>query len=365
MSSDFAYANDIRAAVMLRTPRTSRLLLLTFLVLLVCFLTWAHFAVLEEVKRGNGKVVPSRQIQVVQSLEGGIVGDILVQEGAVVQQGQSLMRIDDTKFASELGEIKARRAAMAARVARLDAEAKGRTEITFPDDAGQAAPAAVATETSVFKTRAQKLADDVDVLNQQITRLTQSSALLDRELALTRKLCEAMQGELSVSSQPGLGSEFAATLPLPALDPAQALEPLSGKVVAQCPAGSGLAELLQTWLPRWDLDYRRLDTDASLLGVELDVLVSDCPDCLVGLRQHLKDRPVLLVTAYGSFLEAELAQQLAPLRQLARPLSRATLHQALQQALRRPAIQPQRQLPGEAPEQFAARVLTRYEDRRA
>jgi len=81
--------------------------------------------------------------------------------------------------------------------------------------------------------------------------------------------------------------------------------------------------------------------------VELDVLVSDCPDCLVGLRQHLKDRPVLLVTAYGSFLEAELA----------RPLSRATLHQALQQALRRPAIQPQRQLPGEAPEQFAARVL--------
>ncbi|KRV75773.1 hybrid sensor histidine kinase/response regulator [Pseudomonas citronellolis] len=203
-----------------------------------------------------------------------------------------------------------------------------------------------------------------DALQRIFQPFTQADAGITRQfggtglgLALTRKLCEAMQGELSVSSQPGLGSEFAATLPLPALDPAQALEPLSGKVVAQCPAGSGLAELLQTWLPRWDLDYRRLDIDASLLGVELDVLVSDCPDCLVGLRQHLKDRPVLLVTAYGSFLEAELAQQLAPLRQLARPLSRATLHQALQQALRRPAIQPQRQLPGEAPEQFAARVL--------
>src|SRR5689334_9110315 len=190
MSTDFAYANDIRAATRLRTPRTSRMLLWTFVAMCVCFVTWAHFAVLEEVKRGNGKVVPSRQIQVVQSLEGGIVGDILVQEGAMVQQGQSLMRIDDTKFASELGEVRERRASMAARVARLDAEAKGCTELTFPDQIDQVAPAAVATEISVFKTRAQKLAQEIDVLNQQITRLTQTSGLLDRELTLTRKLYE-------------------------------------------------------------------------------------------------------------------------------------------------------------------------------
>ncbi len=190
MSTDFAYANDIRAAALLRTPRTSRMLLWAFLTLFATFLVWAHFAVLEEVKRGNGKVVPSRQMQVLQSLEGGIVGDILVQEGAVVQQGESLMRIDDTKFASEFGEIRERRAAMAARVARLDAEARGRTEITFPEDVEKTAPAAVATETSVFKTRTLKVAQDVDVLNQQITRLTQTSALLDRELTLTRRLYE-------------------------------------------------------------------------------------------------------------------------------------------------------------------------------
>ena len=102
-SSDFAFANDIRAAAALRAPRTSRMLLFAFLALLLTFVVWAHFAVLDEVKRGNGRVVPSRQTQVVQTLEGGIVGDILVQEGAIVQQGQSLMRIDDTKFASEFG----------------------------------------------------------------------------------------------------------------------------------------------------------------------------------------------------------------------------------------------------------------------
>src|SRR5712672_2289815 len=188
--SDFAFANDIRAAAVLRTPRTSRMLLLTFLALLLTYLVWANFAILEEVKRGNGRVVPSRQTQVVQTLEGGIVGDILVEEGAIVQQGQSLMRIDDTKFASEFGEIRERRAAMAARVARLDAEARGRSEVTFPDQLDQVVPASVATETSVFKMRSQKVAQDVDVLNQQVTRLTGTLKLLDRELALTRKLYE-------------------------------------------------------------------------------------------------------------------------------------------------------------------------------
>src|ERR1700755_3267921 len=120
--SDFAFANDIRAAVELRTPRTTRLILLCTLGLFVVGLIWAHFAVLDEVKRGNGRVVPTRQMQVVQSLEGGIVGAILVQEGAIVNQGEPLMRIEDTKFASEFGEIRERRAAMAARVVRLEAE---------------------------------------------------------------------------------------------------------------------------------------------------------------------------------------------------------------------------------------------------
>src|ERR1700716_1094032 len=191
-SSEFAFANDIRAAAALRTPRTSRMLLFAFLALLLSFLVWAHFAVLDEVKRGNGRVVPSRQTQVVQTLEGGIVGDILVQEGAIVQQGQSLMRIDDTKFASEFGEIRERRAAMAARVARLEAEARGRSEVTFPDQLDQVVPASVATESSVFKMRAQKVAQDVDVLNQQVTRLSGTLEML----RLDRQATE-MRGQLA------------------------------------------------------------------------------------------------------------------------------------------------------------------------
>src|ERR1700761_9751797 len=188
--SDFTFSNDIRAAINLRTPRTSRIILFASAGLMATFLIWAHFAILDEVKRGNGKVVPSQQTQVVQSLEGGIVSELLVQEGAIVQQGQSLMRIDDTKVASEFGEIRERRAAMAARVTRLEAEARGKTELTFPDQLDQVVPAAVATETSVFKMRSQKVAQDIDVLNQQVTRLTGTLKLLDREVALPHKLYE-------------------------------------------------------------------------------------------------------------------------------------------------------------------------------
>jgi adhesin transport system membrane fusion protein len=66
--SDFAFANDVRAAVELRTPRTARMLLFTAVAMLVVGLVWAHFAILEEVTRGNGRVVPSRLTQFVQSL---------------------------------------------------------------------------------------------------------------------------------------------------------------------------------------------------------------------------------------------------------------------------------------------------------
>ncbi|MGN6115614.1 MAG: HlyD family type I secretion periplasmic adaptor subunit [Nitrobacter sp.] len=200
--TDFAFANDVRAAVELRTPRTSQMILFSTLALIVVGLIWAHFAILDEVKRGNGRVIPTQQMQVLQSLEGGIVGAILVQEGAMVDKGQVVMRIEDTKFASELGEIRERRNAMAARVARLEAEAAGKSTLEFPPELEKSAPSAVAAEKSLFQARARKLAQDIDVIAQQATqrrseleeykatavKLTDTLKLLQREVDLTQKL---------------------------------------------------------------------------------------------------------------------------------------------------------------------------------
>jgi len=200
--SDFAFSNDVRAAIDLRTPKTSRMLLFASLGLIATFMVWAHFAVLDEVKRGNGKVVPSRQTQVVQSLEGGIISELLIQEGAIVTKEQPLARIEDTNFASQFGEIRERRGAMAARVIRLEAETLGKSSVEFPDELVKIAPRAVQTERSVFDAHMRKLAQDIDVISQQEsqkkkeieelraseTRFSETLTLLNRELALTRKL---------------------------------------------------------------------------------------------------------------------------------------------------------------------------------
>lgn len=151
-------------------------------------------------------------------------------------------------------------------------------------------------------------------------------------LALTYNLCEAMQGRLTISSETGFGSQFCAELPLPCHTRALALPPLNGKVLAITSASSGLAELLQRVLPVWGLDYQQRTIDDSLLGLSPDVLITDCPECLFGLRPAIV-APILLVTAYGSFLPSEEAAALAPLQQQARPLARNALYQNLRRTL--------------------------------
>ena len=151
-------------------------------------------------------------------------------------------------------------------------------------------------------------------------------------LALTHNLCEAMQGRLTISSEPGFGSQFCAQLPLPSHTRALAPAPLQGKVIAITAASSGLAELLSRVLPGWGLDYQQRSIDDPLLGLNPDVLITDCPECLFNLRPTV-GAPILLVTAYGSFMPSEQVSALAPLQQQARPLARNALYQTLRRIL--------------------------------
>ncbi|WP_313059447.1 ATP-binding protein [Pseudomonas rhodesiae] len=152
-------------------------------------------------------------------------------------------------------------------------------------------------------------------------------------LALTRNLCEAMQGRLSISSEVGFGSQFRAELPLPAHSPAVQPPPLSGDVIAITNASSGLTELLTTLLPYWGLTPRCYAQDHDLSGETPDLLITDCPECLFRLRPGIT-APILVVTAYGNFMPSEEVAALAPLQQQARPLSRNALYQILRRTLR-------------------------------
>jgi len=151
-------------------------------------------------------------------------------------------------------------------------------------------------------------------------------------LALTYNLCEAMQGRLTISSEAGFGSQFCADLPLPCHTRTVMPPPLHGKVLAITAASSGLAELLKTLLPVWGVSYEQRTMDDPLLGLSPDLLITDCPECLFSLRPTIS-APILVVTAYGSFMPGEEAAALAPLQQQARPLARNALYQILRRIL--------------------------------
>ncbi len=99
-------------------------------------------------------------------------------------------------------------------------------------------------------------------------------------------------------------------------------------------ASSGLSELLGSYLPLWGVDFKRYSMDDSLAGTDPHLLITDCPECLFGLRPAIT-APILLVTAYGNFMPSDQVNALAPLQQKARPLSRYALYKTLQHLLLR------------------------------
>jgi two-component system, sensor histidine kinase SagS len=151
-------------------------------------------------------------------------------------------------------------------------------------------------------------------------------------LALTRTLCEAMHGHLSLISHEGVGSQFCADLPLTKHDSSTSKPLLQGRIAALVDNASGVAELLATLLPAWSLVYQQIEDETALAQFAPDLVICTRPTGLSTLRQACS-APLLVISRHGSFLSAAQAAELAPLAQLARPLTRQQLHQTLSQLL--------------------------------
>ena len=144
-------------------------LLVAAIAVIVGFVLWASIYEIEEVTRASGRVVPSSQVQSVQTAEGGVVSVIAVSEGDVVEAGQILFQIDDTSVQSSLGELDQRFQALSAELVRLRAEAAGAETLSFPE--GHALnDGAVAAETAIFRARKAQLALELSLLGNVIAQ---------------------------------------------------------------------------------------------------------------------------------------------------------------------------------------------------
>jgi membrane fusion protein, adhesin transport system len=198
------FVADADWVIVEQSPRGARILVWTSALTVFAVLLWAGLAKIDEVTRGEGKVIPSRQIQVIQSLDGGIVKEILVREGQQVKIGQLLITIDPTRFVSSLKENRAQYLSLKAKAARLEALSSGQAFIV-PAEVQAESPEIVIQERGLYESRKaemnalisgaqQQLVQRGQELNEARARREQAGqgyALTLRELEATKPLLKS------------------------------------------------------------------------------------------------------------------------------------------------------------------------------
>ena len=192
---------DADWAIAEQTPSGARTLVWLSVAAVAVLIAWGAFATLDEVTRGEGKVIPSSQIQILQSMDGGIVSEILVREGQVVKTGDLLLKVDPTRMVSSLRENQSQYMALLAKATRLRALSDG-SRFSPPDELVKDAPEIVAQERALFEARQSELQAGIGVARQQSLQRAQelisvkarkeqagqSYTLTARELEMTRPL---------------------------------------------------------------------------------------------------------------------------------------------------------------------------------
>ncbi len=194
---DADFMPAVHAATRSGARPTAYLLLFIIALFFVVFLSWANVATLDEVTRGDGTVIPSSQIQVVQNLEGGIIAGISVREGEVVDKDQILIRIDQTQAAAGYRESRAKYLSLLAAVARLKAEVDG-TEVAFPGEVLDDVPHVAADELALFASRRSGLKTDLSILRRQEDQRRQELVELRGRLVRLKESYQLVSEELKI-----------------------------------------------------------------------------------------------------------------------------------------------------------------------
>lgn len=198
---DLQYMSSISEAISEQTPGGARALLWMIVLFILLAIYWASWAELDEITRGDGEIIPSSQLQVIETLEGGAVSEILVREGDLVSKGQVLLRIDDIRFSSSLKENEVRLFELQAKAARLRAEADSKPfgeDVDLPKEY----QSMLEQEKFLYTTRQEELKASLGALKQQAKQrnqelkaarsqeqqLVRSYNLLKRELTITEPL---------------------------------------------------------------------------------------------------------------------------------------------------------------------------------
>lgn len=194
---------DATQAITGQTLIRARSLLYFIALTIALLICWAAFAEIDEVTRGEGKIIPSRQLQIVQSMDGGVIEEVFVEEGTTVNKGDLLVRIDPTRFIASYQESSVKAFALRAKVQRLKAQIEGEALAPVFDKAVLAEQKQVVKqEQNYFKASVKELKERLTVVRDQIAQRAQ-------ELSETKAGLQAAEQAYQMSTQ-----ELNATRPL-------------------------------------------------------------------------------------------------------------------------------------------------------
>jgi len=187
--------NFINTLYSQQNARVGKRMVLLFFLIIVFFIsaiTWAFFAEIDELARGSGKVIPSEKIQTIQSLDGGIISDILVSEGDTIKRGQALMKIDTTRFQASLEESENIYNHLLVTKIRLLAESKidinkKIPKLIFPEELKKKVNGFAVNDEVLFEKRVSELKSTINILDNQYKQKKQELVESRSQLNQLRK----------------------------------------------------------------------------------------------------------------------------------------------------------------------------------
>jgi len=192
------WAGDADWARLQQDPLRARGLLRIVAAALIVMVVWAAFAPIDEITRGEARVVPTTQVQIIQSVDGGVVEALLVKEGQIVEAGQMLLRVDPTRFVSNMLESRASQTALQAKALRLEALTRG-TPFNPPADLMKEAPDVVAQEMRLYESRRAEISAQTSIYQNQLVQRQQELNEVRARREQAERSLELMTKELNAT----------------------------------------------------------------------------------------------------------------------------------------------------------------------
>lgn len=271
---------DPKAVILNHKLHAAHYLLASLLFLVVSFCVWAHFCQLDELARTDlARVSPSMKTQYIQSLDGGILKNIYIQEGQIVKEGDLLAEIDATEFQSKMDQHLIKINNLKIKAVRLLSEATGK-DFVVPDELQEKAPTLASAQVNLYQSRKQELSlklkilfDEKIGLNQQIEELESAQRSFERSLHLKRKeyaMLDNLKSSGSVSAKELLDIERAVSELESEIEQSQSK--IEQKQTSRQSIAKKAAELRVTFKKEAYREYNQMKSElASLLKENISV----------------------------------------------------------------------------------------------